>query len=254
MADDPLKVWNERDGALLRLRLARPKANLIDARMIAALYAALDEPRADRRGVLIDHEGPHFSYGSSVEEHLPERCAEMLKALHGLVLKMIEYPAPILVAVDGRCLGGALEVAMAGNLIFASPKAMLGQPEIKLAVFAPAASCILAERIGQARAEDLLLSGRGISGAEALGMGLVNAVADDPAAAALAYFDDHLNALSASSLGFALHAARLGFAARVRAKLAQVEELYLKDLMATHDALEGLEAFIEKRPAKWKHR
>ncbi|MCH7511791.1 MAG: cyclohexa-1,5-dienecarbonyl-CoA hydratase [Chloroflexi bacterium] len=133
-------------------------------------------------------------------------------------------------------------------------KAMLGQPEIKLAVFAPAASCILAERIGQARAEDLLLSGRGISGAEALGMGLVNAVADDPAAAALAYFDDHLDALSASSLGFALHAARLGFAARVRAKLAQVEELYLKNLMATHDALEGLEAFIEKRPAKWKHR
>ena len=71
----PLKAWLERDGALLRLRLARPKANIVDAQMIAALQAAFEAHRASPglRGVLLDAEGPHFSFGASVEEHLAER-------------------------------------------------------------------------------------------------------------------------------------------------------------------------------------
>ena len=84
MADSPLKVWLERDGALLRLRLARPKANLIDAAMIAALSEAFAEYR-DNAGLLaalVDHEGPHFSFGASVEEHLPGACEQMLASLH----------------------------------------------------------------------------------------------------------------------------------------------------------------------------
>src|SRR5512140_1160887 len=70
--DGPLKVWTERDGALLRLRLARPKANIVDAAMIGALQAAFDAHRG-KTGILaalIDAEGPHFSFGASVEEHL----------------------------------------------------------------------------------------------------------------------------------------------------------------------------------------
>ena len=69
----PLKDWLELDGALLRLRLARPKANIVDAEMIAALDGALVAYRAQAglRGVLLDAEGPNFSFGASVEEHLP---------------------------------------------------------------------------------------------------------------------------------------------------------------------------------------
>ena len=63
MSESPLQVWLDRDGSLLRLRLARPKANIVDAAMIAALDAALTEYRdnTDLRAVLLDHEGPHFS-------------------------------------------------------------------------------------------------------------------------------------------------------------------------------------------------
>ncbi len=256
MAESPLKVWSERDGKLLRLRLSRPKANLIDAGMIAALDEALTEHQADDGllAVLLDHEGPHFSFGASVEEHLPGQCADMLRAIHALVIRLLDFPVPVMVAIDGQCLGGGLEVALSGHLIFASPRAMLGQPEIKLAVFAPAASCLLAERIGRARAEDLLFSGRGVGAEEALRMGLVNAIAEDPEAAALAYFDEHLSGLSASSLRYAVAAARLGFADSVKAKLSEVEELYLNGLMETNDAVEGLRAFIEKQPAVWEHR
>ena len=75
-----LKDWLEHDGALLRLRLSRPKANLVDAQMIAALDGALVAWRTQTslRGVLLDAEGPHFSFGASLEEHLPASCASLL--------------------------------------------------------------------------------------------------------------------------------------------------------------------------------
>jgi cyclohexa-1,5-dienecarbonyl-CoA hydratase len=256
MSDSPLKVWRDRDGKLLRLRLDRPKANIVDAAMIAALDDALAEARddADLRGVLLDHEGPHFSFGASVEEHLPEQCAAMLRSLHALVGRMVDFPVPILVAVRGQCLGGGLEVAAAGHLMFVAPDAALGQPEIRIAVFAPAASCLLPERVGRVHAEDLLFSGRSIDGAEAARIGLANATADDPEVAALDYFDTHLAPHSASSLRFAVTAAHGDAAARIKAKLAEVETLYLDGLMATRDAKEGLVAFLEKRPANWENR
>ena len=158
-----------------------------------------------------------------------------------------------MVAVRGQCLGGALEVAAAGHLIFAAPDANLGQPEIKLGVFAPAASCLLPMRIGQVRAEDLLLSGRTISADEAYRLGLVTSVVDDPEAAALAYFDEHLAPLSASSLRHALAAVRGGVQEEVRMRLGEVEALYLDKLMNTGDAVEGLTAFIERRPPVWEN-
>lgn len=256
IAAGPLAVWLDRDGALLRLRLSRPKANLVDAAMIDALHRALVVHGRSRvlRGVLLDAEGPHFSFGASVEEHLPGRCAAMLGALHALILAMLEFPAPILVAVRGQCLGGGLEVALAGSRIFAAPEAQFGQPEIKLGVFAPAASCLLPHRVSQPVAEDLLLSGRAVSAEEARAIGLVQALADDPEAAALEYFDRHLAGKSAAALGCALTAARESYVADVRERLAAAEFAYLETLMKTHDANEGLAAFIARRQPHWEHR
>ena len=255
MTDSPLRTAVERDGGLLRLTLARPKANIVDASMIGALAAALARHAGERaiRGVLLDAEGPHFSFGASVEEHLPATCGAMLATLHALVMAMLEFPAPILVAVRGQCLGGGLEVAMAGSLIFAAPDAQLGQPEMKLGVFAPAASVLLPYRVNAAAAEDLLLSGRSVGAAEATEIGLVHTVADDPVAAALAWFDAHLAGKSAASLRFALKAARHARIDAVRAGLAAVERLYLQGLMNTRDANEGLAAFLARRPPVWEH-
>jgi cyclohexa-1,5-dienecarbonyl-CoA hydratase len=252
----PLKDRIEHEGALLRLTLARPKANLVDASMIAALDGAFVAYRGHRglRGVLLDAEGPHFSFGASVEEHLPDKCAAMLASLHGLILTMVEFPVPILVAVRGQCLGGGLEVALAGGPIFAAPDAQLGQPEMKLGVFAPAASCLLPYRLNQPMAEDLLLSGRTVSGEEARAMGLVQAVSADPEAAALAHFAQHLANKSAASLACALAAARGVMVHDLRRRLAEVERLYIDRLMHTRDANEGLVAFLAKRKPHWEHR
>jgi cyclohexa-1,5-dienecarbonyl-CoA hydratase len=251
----PLKVWLDRDGALLRLRLNRPKANICDAAMIGALRNAFDAHRGvtGLRGVLLTAAGPHFSFGASVEEHLAERCAAMLAALHALILEMVEFPVPLLVAVRGQCLGGGLEIALAGGPIFAAPDAQFGQPEIRLGVFAPAASCLLPWRVSAVAAEDLLWSGRSIAAPQALAIGLVQTLADDPEAAALAWFDEHLAPRSAAALACAVAAARAPRVRELRERLAEVERLYLDRLMTTHDANEGLAAFLAKRAPHWEH-
>jgi cyclohexa-1,5-dienecarbonyl-CoA hydratase len=260
MAEPSVKVWRERDGRLLRVRLARPKANVLDGEMVVALdatFAELARPAPGQpalRGILLDHEGPHFSFGASVPEHLPGQFEGMLRGFHALVLRVLETTVPVLVVVRGQCLGGGLELATAGGPIFAGQDAKLGQPEIVLGVFAPFASCILPERIGPAAAEELLLSGRSVDAGEALRLGLVHAVADDPEAAALAWFDAHLASKSASALAHAVRAARAGLVERVRTKLAALEQQYATGLMTTRDAVEGLNAFLEKRPARWEDR
>ncbi len=254
MITAPLKVWVERDGHLLRLRLARPKANVVDAEMIAALDYALagylDNPAI--KAVLLDADGPHFSFGASVEEHLPDKCADMLTAIHALILRIAASPVPVMVAVRGQCLGGGLEVALAAHFLFVAPDAVLAQPEINIGVFAPAASCLLPARIGRAAAEDILISGRNIDSNEAKAIGLAAAVADNPVTAAIDYFERHLAGKSASSLRYATCAARLGFAERLEERLYAVEALYLDGLMTTRDAVEGLEAFLEKRAPAWE--
>jgi len=256
MSSTPIKVWLDRDGRVLRLRLARPKPNIVDAAMIGALRKALADNREDRRlkAVLLDHEGPHFSFGASIEEHMPDEIGPMLVAFHALLGDLLDFPVPILVAVRGQCLGGGLELACACGLIFVAPDAQLGQPEIRIGTFAPAGSCILPERIGEAPAEEMLLSGRSLGAEEARALGLATQIASDPEAAALGWIDGHLLPKSAASLRFALRAARRPFAQRVKERFAEVETLCLDGLMATHDATEGLVAFMEKRQPNWEDR
>jgi cyclohexa-1,5-dienecarbonyl-CoA hydratase len=178
----------------------------------------------------------------------------MLAALHALLLRLLASPVPVLVVVRGQCLGGGLELALAGTLIFAAPEASLGQPEIRLGVFAPFASAVLPERIPRAAAEELLLSGRSLTAEEARAIGLVDHVSDDPEATACAWFATHLADKSGAALRFALQAARLDMVDRVRDRLARLERLYLDGLMSTRDAKEGLNAFLARRPAHWEHR
>jgi cyclohexa-1,5-dienecarbonyl-CoA hydratase len=161
---------------------------------------------------------------------------------------------PTLAAVRGQCLGGGLELASFCHRIFAAPDAKLGQPEIVLGVFAPVASLVLPERIGRANAEDLCLTGRIVDASEAKEMGLVDVVTEKPEDAALEYARKHFLPRSASSLRYAVRALRLPLSRRLEEELARLERLYLEELMGTEDAVEGIQAFLEKRPPEWRNR
>ncbi len=239
----------------LRLKLDKPKGNVLDGPLVAELTEALERGAADPslRAILLEAAGNDFCFGASVEDHLPGQVKAMLQGLHRLVRAMVEAPVPVLVAVQGRCLGGGYELALAGSRIFATADATIGQPEVKLGLFAPAATALLPHRVGHARAEELLLSGRSLKGVEALSLGLIDELATEhtPSALALAWVEHSLLPLSKSGLRFACRAARLRRAAAVREDLAALERLYLDELMTTPDATEGLHAFLEKRQPRW---
>jgi cyclohexa-1,5-dienecarbonyl-CoA hydratase len=234
--------------------LDTPKANILDGPKVRALTEAFRAVRnaPHVKAVLIEGAGPHFSFGASIEEHLPERVAGMLSGFHGLFRTLLEVSVPTLAVVRGQCLGGALELASFCTRVVASPDARLGQPEIKLGVIAPVASVFLPERVGRAAAEDLCLTGRTVDADEALGMGLVDELDGDPRERALAWAREHLLPLSAVSLRIAQRAVRCGLGQRFAHEIERVERLYLEDLMATHDAGEGLRSFLEKRKPTWR--
>jgi cyclohexa-1,5-dienecarbonyl-CoA hydratase len=254
MPEAPVSVERLEAGAIWRVLLGGSKGNVIDAALVAALARVLAEAGATSsvKALLIEGEGRHFSFGASVQEHLPDQVRGMLRGFHDLLLGLLDCAVPALAVVRGQCLGGGLELVTLCHRVFAAKDAKLGQPEIALGVFAPIASLALAERVGRPRAEDLCLTGRCIGAEEAHAIGLVDDLVEgDPTEAALAYARTHLLPRSGSSLRLAVRALRAPLRARLAAELPVLERLYLDELMSTSDAVEGLQAFLEKRPPSW---
>ncbi len=241
-------------GAVWRVTLATPKANILDLPKIERLTEIFERARAEAglKAVLIGADGPHFSFGASVAEHLPGTVEGMIPAFGLLFDRMLDASVAVVAAVRGQCVGGGLELASFAHRVVAAPDAKLGQPEILLGVFAPVASVFLPERIRRGAAEAMLLSGVSVGADEALRIGLVDEVAGDPDEAALGWIRTQLLPKSASSLRFAVRAAREGMARRFRSERKEAERFYLDELMKTHDALEGLHAFLEKRKPAWR--
>ena len=141
------------------------------------------------------------------------------------------------------------------DIVIAGERARFGQPEIKLGVFPPVAAILLPRIIGEKRARELILSGDMIEATEALRLGLVNYVApatelEQKLLSVLA----KLRELSASSLAMARLALDLGQGSSFQSALAEVEDLYLNELMKTEDAHEGVRSFMEKRKPEWRHK
>lgn len=253
--DLPVRSSIEEDGALMVLRLNRPKGNVLDGEMLDALTEEVTKAaaRPALRAILFEAEGPHFSFGASVEEHKKGEVEAFLPRFHALFRALAGSGRVLVAAVHGYCLGGGLELASFCHRVHSAPDATLGNPEIQLGVIAPVASVVLPWRIGPRAAEDLLLTGRNVDAADALDLGLVDALDDAPGAAARAWCRQHLGTKSAVALRYMIEAVRAPLHAALDGALGRIEQTYLNDLMATHDANEGIDAFLEKREPTWTH-
>lgn len=241
-------------GAALRLVLDAPKANVLDAAHIGGLSEALDrEVTPATKLIVIEGAGKHFSFGASVPEHQRERAAGMLATFHGVFGKLAEVAVPTCAVIRGQCLGGGLELASWCTFMVATPDAQLGQPEIKLAVFPPMASLLLSWRAGGRVGLDLCVTGRSIGADEARALGILNTVTADPEAWWRALFAEQLAPASAAALRFAERAARLPLMTQLGDFLPALERLYLDELMTTHDANEGIAAFMERRSPNYRN-
>jgi cyclohexa-1,5-dienecarbonyl-CoA hydratase len=244
------------EGRWLRAIIDRPKANVLSSEVIDDLRALVTGLSASPhcRLLSIEGAGSHFSFGASVEEHLPNAIGHVLRNFHGLVAGLVDAPAVTVAIVRGQCLGGGFEVALACDLIFASEDALLGVPEIALGVFPPVAAALLPSRIGTARAARAILSGEAMPARYWERLGVVHAVVpkDGVEAAVDEWFEAHLASKSAAALRHASFVTRSDTRRLIHDLLPQIERRYLEDLMMTADAVEGIRAFLEKREPIWR--
>jgi len=234
------------------------KGNVLDNVMMNEILEALVDIKANRdiKLIVFQGEGKHFSFGASVEEHTKDLAEVMIKTFHKLFIKLIDLSIPTLSKISGQCLGGGMELAMFSNFMFADKTAVLGQPEIVLGVFPPPASIMLPLKIGNARAEDLLITGRIIKAQECKEIGLVLDVFEDQESmneGVDKWIIKNILPKSASSLKYAVRTARTTFNYIMMNKLPLLESIYINQLMETKDANEGINAFIEKRDPVWEN-
>lgn len=237
-----------------RIVLRNPPLNVIDIAMMEEMAQALAavEERRDVSVVVFSGDGKAFSAGVDVAAHTPDKIETMLQKFHAAIRFVVASGKVTIAAVRGHCLGGGAELAMVCDLVYTAATAQWGFPEIKLACYPPVACTALATLIGQKRASELILTGRTITGIEAAEMGLANrAVPDEQLTSTVDQTLDELRRLSPAALAVAKKAIYAWDAMHFDKGLARAEKIYLKELMKTEDAAEGIGAFVEKRAPKW---
>jgi cyclohexa-1,5-dienecarbonyl-CoA hydratase len=244
------------EGQVVEIVLGPPPGNILTSRLLDELSTALEEADGDprRKLVVITGQGKHFCFGASVEEHAPDSVGDMLPRFHRTIGAVVACPVPTLAKVTGACLGGGFELAMACGLVFCDDTASFGLPEIQLGVFPPPASILLRSRCSDGAAYELIVTGDKVEGARAHELGIVNSLHPKEAldSATDAFIEKEILPKSASSLRIASTAARMLTRHEYEGHIDAIETLYLKTLMSTDDAVEGIRAFQEKRPPQWK--
>ena len=254
-----MNVKVEQEGRVVTARLHRP--GVLNALSTALMTELLDALRPLDRdpGVgcfVITGSDRAFAAGADIKEMAEASAVEMMTRDNLARWERIrQIKKPIIAAVSGFALGGGCELAMACDMIIASETAQFGQPEIKLGVMPGAGGTQrLTRAIGKARAMELVLTGRTIGAREAEAHGLVTSVVPSEATVPAAL---ELAARIAAMAPVAVMAAK---AAVNRAEELSLEagleferrNFYL--LFDTEDQREGMAAFSEKRPPRWKGR
>lgn len=246
-------------GAWVALTFTHPKGNILTAALVSEWRTVLAELSTPARAkhiklLTIEGAGADFCFGANIPEHAPDVIGQVLPDMNAFILDLLLLPMTTMAVVRGRCLGGGFEVALACDVIIAESSATFGLPEVVIGAFAPIATVLLPRRVSGARATSALLTGTSRSAAEWHADGLVERVAPDGQIDVTVneWYHTSLARLSAEALRHAVIAARLDVLAAARAGLAVTERLYLDSLARTHDAAEGVAAFLAKRPPRWR--
>jgi cyclohexa-1,5-dienecarbonyl-CoA hydratase len=238
------------------LVLCRPPLNVMNMEMMQEIISALDSLETDQvHALVIRAEGKAFSAGVAVEDHLGDKTEPMIHLFHGMFHRLADLPCPSIAVVDGAALGGGCELATFCDLVIASDRAKFGQPEINLGLFPPVSIVSFPWMVGIHRTMELLLTGETISAEQAWQWGLVNRVV--PADHLQETLDQLLQSLLSKS-AFALRLTRntvhQALATAFTTAIGPVEQIYLRKMVTSADAQEGLHSFLEKRKPQWRHK
>jgi cyclohexa-1,5-dienecarbonyl-CoA hydratase len=239
------------------VKLAHAPLNIIDLAMTLEMQRTLAEIESlpDISVILFEGNAGTFSAGVDIKAHLPEQIHQMLMGFHAVIRAVAASRKVTIASVQGACLGGGAELAAVCDMVYTAREATWGFPEIKLGCYPPVAAVVLPALVGQKRASELILTGRQISGDEAVAIGLatrgaraeeLSALVEETIAA--------LGELSTTALAHAKKAIYAWDAIHFDKGLARAEKIYLEELISTGDAREGIMAFLEKRVPRWTNR
>jgi cyclohexa-1,5-dienecarbonyl-CoA hydratase len=242
-----------------RIIFSRPPLNVFTIAMMKEIADAVEEIGKMNEVCAIvfsaAQDSKAFSAGVSIEEHRSETAYQMLESFHEVFHALNRTSKPVLALVIGGALGGGCELVAFADIVIASQTARFGQPEIKLGVFPPAACVMLPRVIGEKRARELILTGELFSAEAARALGLVNyVVPEDELENKAEQILNHLRQLSTPALETTRRAINETSGLPFDTAIKHAEDIYLNDLMSYRDPAEGIEAFIAKRPANWKHK
>jgi len=246
-----------RNSSLARVTINRPPLNVLNIETMLEIGSAIKEINKlkDVKCVIVTGSGSKaFSAGVDVGDHSRDFVSRMLSSFHGMINSIMELDKIVVAAINGMALGGGMELAVACDLAIAVDSARLGQPEIKLGVFATFANVILPRLTSRKKAMEILLLGETITAAKAESIGLVTrAVPANKFETTVEEVVKQFDALSASSLKWCKRSIYAGFDLSFADALARAEKIYIDDLMDTADANEGVRSFLEKRQPTWKN-
>jgi cyclohexa-1,5-dienecarbonyl-CoA hydratase len=242
---------------LASIVLNRPPLNIIDLEMMKDLHAAWSEVEDLKAQVaVISGAGDRaFSAGVEVADHLPGKVEMMIENFHQLVRRIRKSECITIAAIHGYTLGGGAELAMICDLVLAASDTQLGQPEISLGCYPPVAAAHLPQAIGLHKASEMILLGEPITAAEGERIGLINKVVPrENLDETVDTYADKLLAKSSAVLALTKRVLREGAGHDFERALDHSQELYLHELVKTEDMVEGMKAFLEKRPPSWKNK
>ena len=247
----------EKADGVARITFARPKHNVMNVAMMTEFNHALDDIEADEdlKCLVLLAEGPSWCAGVEVADHKPAQVDEMIAAFNGIFERLHRLEITTIASVQGTCLGGGMEVAIACDIIVAAKGAVFGQPEVKLGFFPPYAAVRLPELVGPAKAVEICTTGKRYAAAEARQMGFVTCVVEnDQLEAATNALVEELQACSPLIIRLNKRAVKQHLHLGFQQALTGVSDLFLNTLMKTEDTLEGIASFEQRRKPVWKNK
>ncbi|HWH19743.1 MAG TPA: enoyl-CoA hydratase/isomerase family protein [Solirubrobacterales bacterium] len=252
----------ERRDGIAVVTIDNPPVNALDEATLEALGVAATEVAGDRevRAVILTGAGGKALAAGADLNELKEALGNRAEMEHHVGITRPVFAAwwgievPVIAAVDGSAAGGGLEFALACDLIVANREAKLGFPEARLGLIPGAGGTQrLPRRVGSATALQLLALGKLVDAETAQRLGLVDVVAEGPALAEAETLAAKLAAMPGKAVRGAKRAVRIAAELPLEQGLDAERELFL-DLAMTADAAEGAAAFLERRPAEFRHR